>query len=113
MVIQTIAIPRGQAVMVIGQAGPDSTEFELHATAGAATNGICSNPFLEQAFTTVEVRVRVRINPDGTWLYDEDTVMKVLGRDEPFHHTDRHTLKKVSEPTPNPMAPAGPYASAH
>ena len=26
------------------------------------------------------------------------------GFDEPFHHTDRHILHKVAEPTPNPLA---------
>ena len=49
-------------------------------------------------------RITVTINPDGTWSYDEDTVLQVEGRDEPFHHTDVHTLHKVAEPTPNPLA---------
>jgi hypothetical protein len=40
------------------------------------------------------------------WGYDEDTVLQVLGRDEPFHHTDRHTLRKVGDPTPNPLLQA-------
>jgi hypothetical protein len=31
-------------------------------------------------------------------------VLQVLDRDEPFHHTDRHVLHKVGEPTPNPLA---------
>ena len=44
------------------------------------------------------------VNADGTWEYDEDTVLQVLDRDEPFHHTDRHVLHKVGEPTPNPLA---------
>ena len=26
------------------------------------------------------------------------------GKSEPFHHTDRNTLTKVAEPTPNPLA---------
>ncbi|SRR5258706_12995975 len=56
----------------------------------------CSNPFLEHAFKTVEVT----INPDGTWSYDEDTVLMIRGKTEPFHHTDRNVLTKVAEPTP-------------
>jgi hypothetical protein len=67
-------------------------------------NGICSNPFLEYAFKTVEYRIKVVINPDGTWSYDEDTVLMIRGRTEPFHHTDRNVLTKVAEPTPNPLA---------
>jgi hypothetical protein len=30
--------------------------------------------------------------------------LEVIGMAEPFHHTDRNTLTKVAEPTPNPMA---------
>ena len=102
--IQTLAIPRGQVAMAFGRASKDATSFELVATRGVETNGICSNPFLEHAFKTVEYRIRVTINPDGTWSYDEDTVLMVRGKPEPFHHTDRNTLTKIAEPTPNPLA---------
>jgi len=102
--IQTVAIPRGQTVMACGQSARDATCFELAARRGATTNGICSNPFLESAFRTIEYRIRVTINPDGTWAYDEDTVLLVHGESEPFHHTDRSVLAKIGEPTPNPLA---------
>jgi len=52
----------------------------------------------------VSFRITVTINGDGTWSYDEDTVLHVEGRDQPFHHTDVHTLHKVGDPTPNPLA---------
>ena len=29
------------------------------------------------------------------------------GQKEPFHHTDRNTLTRVAEPTPNPLAGGG------
>jgi hypothetical protein len=90
--------------MAAGQATADATEFELVATQGLDTYGICSAPFLQHAFKTTEFRIKVTINADGTWSYDEDTVLQILGRDEPFHHTDRNTLTKVAEPTPNPLA---------
>jgi len=105
-VIHTLTIPRGQTAMAVGQASADATSFELVATRGKETFGICSNPFLEYAFKTVEFRIKVTINPDGTWSYDEDTVLMIRGRDEPFHHTDRNTLSKIGEPTPNPLAAA-------
>ena len=82
----------------------DATTFTLRAERGQTAYGICSNPFLEHAFTTVSFEVTVTVNADGTWGYDEDTVLQVLDRDEPFHHTDRHVLHKVGEPTPNPLA---------
>ena len=87
-----------------GKASADAKEFELVATRGAETFGICSAPFLEYAFKTVEFRIKVSINPDGTWSYEEDTVLMIRGKPEPFHHTDRNTLTKVGEPVPNPMA---------
>jgi hypothetical protein len=101
---QTLAIPRGQTAMAFGHAAKDATAFELVATRGVLTNGICSNPFLEYAFTTVEYRIRVTVNSDGTWTYDEDTTLMVRGQPEPFHHTDRSVLTKIGEPTANPLA---------
>ena len=71
---------------------------------GSEVNGICSNPFLEYAFKTTGYRIRVTVNSDGTWLYEQDTILLVHDRPEPFHHTDHNTLRKIGEPTPNPMA---------
>jgi len=36
--------------------------------------------------------------------YDEDTVLMIKCQTEAFHHTDRSTLVKIGEPTPNPLA---------
>ena len=98
--IHTITIPRGQVVMATGKASADDKQFELVATRDA----IRSNPFLEYAFNTIEFRIKVSIDADGTWSYDEDTVLMIRGQAEPFHHTDRNTLSKVAEATPNPLA---------
>ena len=103
-IIQTLAIPRGQIAMAFGSASADATGFELVARRESETWGIRSNPFLEHAFNTVEYRIKVTINADGSWAYDEDTVMMIRGQEEPFHHTDRNTLAKIAEPTPNPLA---------
>jgi hypothetical protein len=103
-VIHTLTIPRGQVAMAAGKVAPDARRFELVATEGLETWGICSNPFLHEAFRTTEFRIVVTINDDGTWGYDEDTVLQIQGQAEPFHHTDRNLLHKVAEPTPNPLA---------
>ena len=105
-VIHTLTIPRGQTVMAAGKAGADATEFELVATRDAENFGICSTPFLDYAFRTVEFRIKVSINADGTWSYDEDTVLMIRGQAEPFHHRDRNTLVRLAAPTPNPLARA-------
>jgi hypothetical protein len=73
---------------------------------GSETNGIVSNPFLEYAFRTESYTITVTINADGTWSYDLDTVLIIPGQAEPFHHTDRNTLRKIGEPVLNPTAQA-------
>jgi hypothetical protein len=100
MVTQMLAIPRAQVALAIGRAEPDAREFEVVAP----ESSIVSGPFLQHAFRTIEFRIRVTVNSSGTWSYEEDTVMRVLGRDQPFHHRDRNTLTKIAEPTPNPLA---------
>jgi hypothetical protein len=103
-VIHTLAIPRAQVALAVGKAAADARQFEVLATRGTTTYGICSTPFLEHAFTTIEFRVNVTINPDDTWSYLEDTVMLVRGQTAPFHHVDRNTLTRIAAPTPNPLA---------
>jgi hypothetical protein len=103
-VIHTLTIPRAQIVMAVGSASPDARQFELIATRDSESFGICSAPFLEYAFKTIEFRIKVNINSDDTWSYDEDTVLLIRSKPEPFHHTDRNTLTKIREPTPNPLA---------
>jgi hypothetical protein len=103
-IIHTLTIPRGQIVMAGGQATADAKQFEVSATQGSIHYGIRSAPFLEHAFRTVEFRIQVTINDDGTWSYEEDTVMLIKGTTAPFHHVDRNTLTRIAEPTPNPLA---------
>jgi len=106
--IHTLTIPRGQVALATGKAAREATSFEVVATRGSTENGICSGRFLEEAFRTIEFRIKVTINHDGTWSYFEDTILMVQGQAEPFHHTDRNTLTRVGEATPNPLARATP-----
>lgn len=103
-IIHTLTIPRGLVALASGNAAADATQFSLVATEGHQNFGICSIPFLAHAFRTVEFRIHVNIRPDGTWSYEEDTVMMIRGQTAPFHHTDRNDLVKIEEPTPNPLA---------
>ena len=95
---------RGMVVMAHGQAAPDAKSFELVATHVDPHFGIRSSPFLDHAFKTVEFRIKVTVNDDGTWGYEEDTVLQIQGQSELFHHTDRNLLRRVAAPTPNPLA---------
>lgn len=102
--IHTLTIPRGMVTMASGRAEPDARTFELLATHADQHFGIRSAPFLDHAFKTVEFRIKVTINDNDTWGYEEDTTLIVRGQGEPFHHTDRNLLIRVAEPTPNPLA---------
>jgi len=106
----TLAIPRGQVALYAGNAAADARSFRLQAVRGSLTNGIVSIPFLEYAFRTESCTITVTLNADGTWAYDHDTVLIIPGQAEPFHHTDRNTLRKIGEPTPNPTALASAKA---
>jgi hypothetical protein len=101
LVMQTLAIPRGQIAMAAGHAAPDATSLVLTATRGSTEYGICSTAFLEHAFRTDSYRIEVTFNPDGSWSYVLDTMLIVHGK--PFQHRDVNTLVKVAEPTPNPL----------
>jgi hypothetical protein len=103
-IVHTLGIPRAEVAMAGGSAAADATEFEVRAELGSTTFGICSSPFLDRAFRTTSFRIRVTIHADGRWSYDQDTVLAIRGRAEPFHHRDRCTLRKLVEPTPNPLA---------
>ena len=106
-VIQTLSIPRGQTAMAVGRAAADAKSFRLEAVRGSTVNGISSNPFLEYAFRTDRYAITVTIHDDGSWSYEQETTLVIPGQAEPFAHTDRNTLVKIGEPTPNPTARAG------
>ena len=104
-VMHSLSIPRGQTLLAVGKAAPDAMSFTLEATRGSTDYGICSNPYLEQNFRTESFTITVTVHDDGTWSYEEDTVMAIKGQTELFHHRDSNHLHRVAAPTPNPLAP--------
>jgi hypothetical protein len=102
LVLQSLAIPRGQVALAAGHAKPDDTRLVLNATRGDTEYGIASTTFLEKAFRTDSYRIEVTFNADGSWSYVLDTTLVVHGQG-PFQHRDVNTLVKVAEPTPNPL----------
>ncbi|HEX2591142.1 MAG TPA: heme-binding beta-barrel domain-containing protein [Rhizomicrobium sp.] len=103
LIMQSLTIPRGQAVLSVGHAKPDDTKIVVEAKRGQTNYGIVSTDFLEYAFRTDAFRLEITFNPDGSWSYVSDTMLKVRGQDELFRHRDVNTLVKVAEPTPNPL----------
>ena len=103
LVMQTVAIPRGQVALASGFAAPDATTLKLSAKRGATDYGICSTTFLEQAFRTESYAIEVIFNPDGSWSYVSETMLAVRGQEGLFNHRDTNTLFKVAEPQANPL----------
>jgi hypothetical protein len=103
-VMHSLTIPRGQTVLAAGQATADAKSFTLTATRGSEGYGICTNPWLDAHFRTDSFTITVTIHDDGSWSYDEDTVMMIAGQDEPFHHRDTNHLTRIEAPVPNPVA---------
>lgn len=103
-IVHTLTIPRGMITMATGNASANATQFECVARIDDPTAGISSAPFLNHAFKTVEYRIMVTFLEDGTWSYEQDTVMQIQGQADLFHHLDTNVLTKVGEPTPNPLA---------
>lgn len=104
LILQTLAIPRGQIAIASGHAEPDANRLVVKATRGETEYGICSTSFLDLAFRTDSYQLTIDFHDDGSWSYVSDTTLMVKGRDEPFLHRDRNRLVKIAEPDLNPWA---------
>jgi hypothetical protein len=102
LIMQTLAIPRGQVLLASGKAGPDDRKISVTAKRGDTAYGICSTDFLEQAFRTDSYRCDITFNDDGSWTYLIQTELFVRGA--PFNHHDSNTLQLVAPPKLNPLA---------
>jgi hypothetical protein len=103
LVLQTVAIPRGQVALASGFAAADAKTLKLSAVRGKTDYGICSTTFLEQAFRTESYAIEVNFHEDGSWSYVTETMLAVRGQEGLFNHKDQNRLFKVAEPRPNPL----------
>ncbi len=104
LIIQTLAIPRGQIAIAAGHAKPGDKQLVVKAERGQTEYGICSTTFLDLAFRTDSYELTVDFHDDGSWNYVSDIMLMVKGRDEPFLHRDHNRLTKIAEPDLNPWA---------
>ena len=103
LIMQTVAIPRGQVLLASGHAKPHDKTISVSAERGDTLYGICSTAFLDAAFRTQSYRCDITFNDDGTWTYLIQTALLLKGK-EPFNHHDTNTLTLVRAPAPNPWA---------
>jgi len=67
-------------------------------------SGIVSAPFLHENFQTLEYSITISMGEDGSLAYEQNTILQVIGRPEPFHHLDKNVLRRIAAPLPNPAA---------
>lgn len=94
-VLRCFVLPRGITVLAGGTVAPMATQFELRAKLGSPIYGICSNPFLDREFQTVEYILHVTMHDQSTFSYEEDTHIRIKGVSELFHHIDKNILKRM------------------
>jgi len=106
LIMQSIAIPRGQVVLAGGTAKPGDKRISVEARRGDTRFGICSTAFLEQAFRTDYYRIDISFNDDGSWTYVTRTDLAIRGKTPAFDHRDTNTLRRVAAPKANPLVGA-------
>jgi hypothetical protein len=94
-VMRCFIVPRGVTVNAGGSVAADAKSFSLRADVGSEIYGVMSNPFLDKAFKTVCYTLKVTINDDGSFSYQEDTQLAIQGLSDIFHHTDQNRLNKI------------------
>lgn len=95
MIVASFAVPRGIVINAGGVVEPGATSFEMVAEAGSEVYGICQNPHLHEHFKVVRYILKLKLNGDGSFDYEQDTQLEIKGRGL-MHHTDANHLKRVS-----------------
>lgn len=94
-VMRCFLIPRGISLIAGGEAEANAREFRLKADSGSCTFGICVNPFLDREFKILSYEVTIKIHDRDSFSYDQNTVILMPGRKEPFEHRDRNILRRI------------------
>jgi len=93
-VTRCFVVPRGITVLAGGTAAPDASSFTLAAAQGEAGYTIGENRYLAGNASTLSYEVTITVG-EGTWSYDETTMLRMNEFSEPFAHTDHNALRRV------------------
>ena len=94
-VMRCFMVPRGVVVIAGATASADARAFTLTAELGSQTYGILSNIYEDANAQTVRYECGITVNDDGSWAYEEDSVLKMSNLPDLLHHTDKNRLRKV------------------
>jgi hypothetical protein len=95
-VLRGFVVPRGITVLAGGTAAADAKSFSLSAKIGDPHYAIGENTYLAANASSVSYEVTITINDDGTWSYNESTMLKMIEVEGLMAHTDHNTLHRVS-----------------
>ena len=94
-VMRCFIVPRGVNVIAGGTVDSSSKIIKLAADVGSETYGICSNKFLDIEFKTVRFDFKLEQISRDSFVYEEDTQIKMKGKEDIFHHTDKNTMSRM------------------
>lgn len=94
-IVRGFVVPRGITVLAGGTAAADARSFTLAAELGDRSYAIGENRYLGQKASTVRYTVTVTVNDDGSWSYEESTMLRMVQFPELFAHDDRNTLRRI------------------
>ena len=97
LVMRCFMVPRAVLVSAGATVPADARTFTMTAECGDKALGVLSNPFLAEFTNTERYECVITVHDDGSFSYKEDTVLRIQGRDELFHHTDENRLTRVSD----------------
>ena len=93
-VMKGFVVPRGITVLAGGITTADSKSWTMTAAIGHEQYAIGENTYLAANASSRSYEVTITVGEDS-FSYDQVTMLNMNEFDEPFAHTDRHTLRKV------------------
>jgi len=93
-VLRGFVVPRGITVLAGGQAEADGGSFTVTAALGDPQYPIGEGKYLTANASSVSYEATVTL-VDGTWSYDETTMLRMSEFPDLLSHTDHNTMHKV------------------
>lgn len=93
-VMKGFVVPRGITVLAGGTTSADAKRWTMKAAIGHEQYAIGENTYLAANASSRSYEVTITVG-DDTFSYDQVTMLNMKEFDEPFAHTDIHTLHRV------------------
>jgi len=94
-VLRAFVVPRGITVLAGGTTTADARAFKMSASLGDPQYVISENAYLTKRASSRSYDVTITLHDDGTWSYDEVTMLHMTELPEPLAHTDHNRLHRV------------------